>query len=280
MLALPLSDPTLENGAKVLSSFTLHPDYVRRIEPAGHKFNDFYREKVLNYNQKEESSDEEETKAEEFDTEKVKDWEKKRHKKNEMDILKQKLQEESYYDILGLSELGMGASDSDIKKAYRKMALIYHPDKTNTENEDPKNKEMWLKVQKAYETLTDPEKRKKYDSTLPFDDSIPDDKVEESEFFKVFGPAFRRNALWSNKRPVPDLGDENTDIKKVYKFYEFWENFDSWRDFSVYDEYNLDEAESRYERRYMERENKRIKSEHLKKERQRIFNLVENAKKW
>mmetsp|Transcript_37861 Transcript_37861/g.33882 ORF Transcript_37861/g.33882 Transcript_37861/m.33882 type:complete len:102 (+) Transcript_37861:722-1027(+) len=71
----------------------------------------------------------------------------------------------------------------------------------------------------------------------------------------------------------------DTNIKKVYKFYEFWEKFDSWRDFTVVDEYNLDEAENRYERRYMERENKKLKAEQYKKEKNRLFRLVENAKR-
>jgi len=95
----------------------------------------------------------------------------------------------------------------------------------------------------------------------------------------VFKSVFIRNAFWSNKKPVPDIGDMGTDLKKLNKFYDFWDKFDSWRDFTVFDEYNLDEADSRYERRYMERENKRIKADHLKKERMRIFKLVELAKK-
>jgi DnaJ family protein C protein 2 len=279
MLALPLSDSTLDStNGKVLSSFTLHPQYVRRIEPAGCKFSEFYREKVLKYNTTQDSSDEEETKGEDFSKDQIKDWEKKRHKKTQDQLNKEKLLEENYYAILGIGDLGMGSSESDIKKAYRKMALIYHPDKNDKSTTEDLNP-IWLKIQKAYETLTDPEKRKKYDSTLPFEEAIPEDPVDEKDFYSTFGPVFIRNSLWSVKRPVPDIGNENTNIKQVNKFYEFWEKFDSWRDFSVFDEYNLDEAESRYERRYMERENKRIKAEHLKKERQRIFNLVENARK-
>lgn len=176
----------------------------------------------------------------------------------------------------------MGATEEDIKKAYRKKALIYHPDKQTKKEGEPAPSEtdpMWLKIQNAYETLTDAEKRKKYDSTLPFDDFIPEEDVPEEEFYEVFKPVFQRNALYSTKTPIPDIGNANTKINKVYKFYEFWENFDSWRDFSVTDEYNLDEAENRYERRYMEKENRKLKAEHFRKEKARIFKLVENAKK-
>jgi DnaJ family protein C protein 2 len=137
-----------------------------------------------------------------------------------------------------------------------------------------------LKIQNAYETLTDTDKKKKYDSTLPFEESIPEEPVNEKDFFATFKPVFIRNAFWSNKKPVPDIGDMNSDPKKVDRFYAFWDTFDSWRDFSVFDEYNLDEAENRFERRYMEKENKKIKGDHLKKERQRIMKLVNNAREY
>lgn len=58
------------------------------------------------------------------------------------------------------------------------------------------------------------------------------------------------------------------------KFYDFWFNFESWREFHHEEEYDLEEAESRYEKRYMEKENKKLTSKLIKKEKQRIKNLV------
>ncbi|KAJ9505649.1 hypothetical protein QJQ45_008447 [Haematococcus lacustris] len=60
----------------------------------------------------------------------------------------------NYYDVLGL---GSGASDQEIKKAYYALAKKYHPD-TNKDNADAAKR--FQEVQKAYETLRDPEKRR------------------------------------------------------------------------------------------------------------------------
>ena len=60
-----------------------------------------------------------------------------------------------YYSILGVSNT---ASDDEIKKAFRKLALQYHPDKNN--GDDTKFKE----INDAYQILSDPEKRRQYDN--------------------------------------------------------------------------------------------------------------------
>jgi len=271
-LALPPSEASLfPDKSIVYSKFCMHPDYKRKIDCAGAAFEIFYKERILREVPKVE---EEATKDEQdFENEHLKDWEKKRKKKTESELIMENLEDDLYH-ILGLSELGMGATLADIKSAYRRMALQYHPDKQTSTATDP----MWLKVQKAYETLTDPDKKKKYDSTLKFDETIPEEAGDIEKFYETFGPVFQRNSIWSVKKNCPGIGNMNTTLREVYKFYDFWENFESWRDFTVFDEYNLDEAESRYEKRYMERENKKIKATHLKKERNRIKKLVDMAK--
>ena len=62
-----------------------------------------------------------------------------------------------YYKILGVNK---NATDAEIKSAFRKLALQYHPDK-NPDN--PQAEEMFKEINEAYQVLSDPEKRRKYD---------------------------------------------------------------------------------------------------------------------
>lgn len=62
-----------------------------------------------------------------------------------------------YYEVLGLQK---GASDDEIKKAFRKLAMKYHPDKNPG---DKKAEEKFKEINEAYAVLSDPEQKSKYD---------------------------------------------------------------------------------------------------------------------
>src|SRR5204863_9995176 len=66
-----------------------------------------------------------------------------------------------YYEILGVKK---SASTEDIKKAFRKLARKYHPD---VNPGDKKAEEKFKEINEAYEVLSDPEKRKQYDTLGP-----------------------------------------------------------------------------------------------------------------
>ena len=318
---------------KIIAPFSLCKELVKVVEPVGRAFEKIVIQVYGDENEEEnESGEDESDKIIEEDTTEY-DWEKeykeKESKKNIKDLFSNGY---NYYKILGLEDKFLNSKDDDFRKAYKKMALIYHPDKNrdnkglpgvsesqikeevkkdrekemeikeknengeekendnNEENkgklneeEEQKNREInkkWLKLKEAYETLSDPEKRKKYDSTYVFDDTIPDDiEYDRKEFFVSFGPVFLKNSIWSKKKPVPKIGDMNTPLDKVKKFYKFWSNFQSWRDFSVEGEYDLEEAASRFEKRQMLKENRKMKAALLKEEKMRITNLTNIAYK-
>lgn len=187
------------------------------------------------------------------------------------------------YELMGISE---GASQDEIKKAYRHLALTAHPDKQATADPEQAKKvqERFVQIQEAYELLSDTAKRMQYDSSLDFDDSLPRFKPDSGEdFYEVFGECFRRNARFSSKRPVPDIGGPDSKPEEWKRFYDFWHGFQSWRDPLVLAQKDgeelcdLAEAECREEKRWMMRENARMAKSYKQAERDRIADLVRKA---
>ena len=72
------------------------------------------------------------------------------------------MSKKDYYDLLGVEKT---ASENGIKKAYRKLAMKYHPDKFSNASEKEKKEaeEKFKEVNEAYQVLSDPDKRAKYD---------------------------------------------------------------------------------------------------------------------
>lgn len=72
------------------------------------------------------------------------------------------MEEPSYYDVLGIAE---NASDDEIKKAFRRLSFVHHPDKNGNTDESTRR---FQEINKAYETLSDSGKRREYDMVRQF----------------------------------------------------------------------------------------------------------------
>ncbi len=94
-----------------------------------------------------------------------------------------------YYSILGVQR---HASEAEIKRAYRKLAVMYHPDK----NRDPNAQELFVEITEAYDVIGDPVKRHGYNQLL--DSPYQDVQVAEKPQPRHRDPAYRRE-----DRPVP-----------------------------------------------------------------------------
>jgi len=215
------------------------------------------------------------------------DWEKKH--KDKVAAAIEAEPEENLYEVLGLGHLGFNASFKQIKKAYQKQILIHHPDKKKGGKSEAEEKgesdPKFLAIQKAWDILGNEKKRRGYDSTFDFDDTVPSGSEvlsNDDEFYELYAPVFERNGRFSEKKPVPHLGDDKTNIAKVRGFYQFWSRFESWREFSKYDEFkdgDIEDASCREEKRWMINQNERIRKKKKKKEYERISLLVERAQK-
>jgi curved DNA-binding protein len=92
------------------------------------------------------------------------------------------MSETDYYKILGVDR---NASESQIKKAYRKLAMKYHPDRTKG---DKSAEETFKKISEAYAVLSDKEKRKEYDAfgASGFGDIFREFSFDDSSFANIF----------------------------------------------------------------------------------------------
>jgi molecular chaperone DnaJ len=109
---------------------------------------------------------------------------------------------QDYYDVLGVPR---DAGDEEIKRAFRKLAFRYHPDR----NRDPGAEGKFKEINEAYQVLSDPGKRSRYDryGRVDADGGLPDfgfgglGEIFES-FFGGFGTPFGQTA-----QRVPQAGD-------------------------------------------------------------------------
>jgi len=200
------------------------------------------------------------------------------------------------YEILGVE------SDCDLKalkKSYRKLALKHHPDKNPDCVEEAQV--AFREIQDAYEVLKDPKERQWYDDhrdqILNGLDSNKDEKTtrytvdlmmyfsvtvfqnyddEKDGFYTVYRDLFADIDRDEKQEDYmqPDFGNSKSSWDHVEIFYQTWQSFCTKRSFGWCDKYNPNEAPDRRTRRYIEKENKALRSAGKKKYNQQIRDLV------
>uniref|UniRef100_A0A8B9KFZ9 DnaJ homolog subfamily C member 21 n=1 Tax=Astyanax mexicanus TaxID=7994 RepID=A0A8B9KFZ9_ASTMX len=211
-----------------------------------------------------------------------------------------------HYEVLGVQR---EATDDDVKKAYRKLALKWHPDK-NLENAEEAAEQFKL-IQAAYDVISDPQERAWYDNHRDAllkggvsgeyqDDSI--DLVQyftvtcysgygddEKGFYTVYRNLFEsiaKEEMEHSKEEddecddFPTFGDSESDYDTVvHLFYGCWQSFCTRKNFAWKEEYDTRQASNRWERRAMEKENKKTRDKARKERSELVRQLVAFVRK-
>lgn len=186
---------------------------------------------------------------------------------------------QDHYAVLGLKKYRYEASEDMIKRAYKQKILKHHPDKRKAMGEEIRaDDDYFTCITRAWEQLGNTTKRRSYDSVDPFfSDDIPDEKDAKTKFYEIMNKAFEYNSRWSVKKPVPKLGNADTPRKTVERFYSFWYDFESWREYSYEDEEDKETGQDRDMRKWIEKKNKQTRAKRKKEEMSRIRTLVDTA---
>lgn len=182
---------------------------------------------------------------------------------------------QDHYAVLGLSKYRYKATDAQIKKAHRKKVLKHHPDKKAASGNV--NDDAFFKcIQKAMEILSDPTKRRQYDSVDEGAEVSPPSK-KAKDFYKTWGRAFAAEGRFSTKANVPALGGPDAPKAEVDAFYNFFYAFDSWRTFEYLDKDLPDDTDNRDQKRYQEKKNRAERAKRKTDDTSRLRKMVDDA---
>ncbi|KAG8341011.1 DnaJ domain [Trypanosoma vivax] len=201
-----------------------------------------------------------------------------------------------YYELL---QVDRKASLEEIRHAYKKQALLHHPDKNfgNVEATSAKFKD----IQNAYSILSDPDERAWYDAHREVilrggdaDSSSYEDNLfgyftstcfngfddDENGFYAVYRNVFNElvrseSEYNDNASAWPRFGDSTTEWNAVSKFYSHWKNFSSYKTFAWKDEYKVNDIPDRRSRRMADRINQKARAAAKKEYVQTVQSLAQ-----
>ncbi|XP_013134131.1 PREDICTED: dnaJ homolog subfamily C member 21 isoform X2 [Papilio polytes] len=203
-----------------------------------------------------------------------------------------------HYDVLCITK---EASSSEIKKAYRKLALQWHPDKNLDKLQEAK--EQFQLIQNAYEVLSDPQERSWYDNHREqllrgAGSSYNDDSLdvypyfspscykgftdEPQGFYGVYSEVFSKLASEETDflddpedvAKIPKFGNSTTPYEEVHEFYAFWMAFSTNKSYVWLDQYEISQGDNRRVIKLMEKENNKIRQKARKERNEEIRRLV------
>ncbi|XP_007487531.1 dnaJ homolog subfamily C member 21 [Monodelphis domestica] len=204
-----------------------------------------------------------------------------------------------HYEALGVRR---DASEEELKKAYRRLALKWHPDK-NLDNAAEAAEQFKL-IQAAYDVLSDPQERAWYDNHREAllkggaNGDYQDDSLDllhyftvtcysgygddEKGFYAVYRNVFEmivKEELESrgdeDEEEFPTFGDSQSDYDTVvHPFYAYWQSFCTQKTFAWKEEYDTRQASNRWEKRAMEKENKKTRDKARKEKNELVRQLV------
>ncbi|KAL1925281.1 uncharacterized protein VTP21DRAFT_164 [Calcarisporiella thermophila] len=280
MLELPSKPASWKSDSENFKlHHTLSDTQSRQIEAAGHHFLAHARRILYGRSFSEDERLESLRRAQEEmnDDDEGGDIEEEEETPELLELDPKEWKEQDHYAVLGISKLRYKATPNQIKTAYRRKVLKHHPDKKAAATGKTDDDSFFKCIQKAYEILSHPERRRQYDSVdRGVEDTLPPLKAK-GDFFPLYRPVFEREARFSRRLPVPSLGDDNTSREDVFAFYDFWYKFDSWRSFEYLDEEDMGSAENRDDKRYIEKKNKAERARRKKEDNARIRKLVDQA---
>ncbi|KYN01762.1 PREDICTED: dnaJ homolog subfamily C member 21 [Cyphomyrmex costatus] len=210
-----------------------------------------------------------------------------------------------HYEVLGVAR---DAPDDEIKKAYRKLALKWHPDK-NLESPD-EAKEQFQLVQQAWEILSDPHERAWYDNHREailkggIGEDYKDDSInlfpyfslscfkgygdDKKGFYTVYRNVFEQLAAedaefakdGDSDEEVPSFGDSQSSYEDVVgDFYAYWQSYSTKRSYAWLDPYDIREMRNRRILRIAEKENKKVRDKAKRERNEQVRNLVAFVRK-